>query len=445
VLRLAKANIFSGLNNFTESGMGSKLIAPYYGFTAEEVNELMVKYGIPEDLRDGIKYWYNGYKIGEYEIYNPWSVVGALNQYEKLISAGSYVGVEDILQNYWQESGNLSFISPLLRHKDIRGKIDSLVNAEEITFIFKPQITSKEFGILKDILNSTQTTKITTYGINTFFSFLFQSGYLTYGTENYRFKFPNREAIDTFRSLVADYYEDLYSFDAKFIDEITNSLKLILESDKEAISVEKEKFVKNMKKLLGALPKFGKINKEMDSGEVEDILHGNEDLIHSLINYAAVRIPQLSRFGTEVPMGVGRADMVLIHKDSKKAIILEVKFEQGEMGALKGIDQIESRNYGDKIPKDYKIIKIGLNVDLDKNVKAEIQIPEESQTSAKESGGFMVALASMFGIEIAEKAPENSENSGDAVESYENAKEQDTSVGSQEATSETTSILGQDE
>jgi len=445
VLRLAKANIFSGLNNFTESGMGDESIAPYYGFTAEEVNELMIRYDIPEDLRDGIKYWYNGYKIGEYEIYNPWSVVGALGRYGRLAETSSYRGKEQVLQNYWQESGNLSFISPLLRHKDIRGKIDSLVNGKEITFIFKPQITSKEFGILKDILNGTQTTKITTYGINTFFSFLFQSGYLTYGTENYRFKFPNREAIDTFRSLVADYYEDLYSFDTKFIDEITNSLKLILESDKEAITIEKEKFVRNIKKLLVALPKFGKINKEMDSGEVEDILHGNEDLIHSLINYAAVRIPQLSRFGTEVPMGLGRADMVLIHKDSKKAIILEVKFEQGEMGALKGIDQIESRNYDDKIPKDYKIIKIGLNVDLDKNVKAEIQMPEESQENAKESGGFMVALASMIGLEIAEKAPDNSENSGDAVEGYENAKEQDTSVGSQEATSETTSILGQDE
>ena len=78
ILRIAKANIFSGLNNPGEFSMSDKKFAGLYGFTREDVDELMTRFNVPVELADGLKDWYNGYDVLGELIYNPWSVIKTL-------------------------------------------------------------------------------------------------------------------------------------------------------------------------------------------------------------------------------------------------------------------------------------------------------------------------------------------------------------------------------
>lgn len=89
ILRIAKADLFSGLNNFVEDSVLSSQYSQYYGFTENEVTDLLSIYGVKN--QDAVKGWYNGYTIGTETIYNPWSVANYL----------SNLGQENSLQPYW--------------------------------------------------------------------------------------------------------------------------------------------------------------------------------------------------------------------------------------------------------------------------------------------------------------------------------------------------------
>ena len=74
VLRIAKESIFSDLNNLKVYSLTSDTYGEFFGFTGEEVRELTEYYGVPERMEE-IQDWYDGYRIGNQEIYNPWSVI----------------------------------------------------------------------------------------------------------------------------------------------------------------------------------------------------------------------------------------------------------------------------------------------------------------------------------------------------------------------------------
>lgn len=76
-----------------------------------------------------------------------------------------------------------------------------------------------------------------------------------------------------------------------------------------------------------------------DIGE-EDGIHGNEDLIHSVINYICLQIKNFSKFGTEVYCGRKRADIILVDKTKSKGMIIELKYDKkNSSGAIKQIDK----------------------------------------------------------------------------------------------------------
>ena len=82
ILRIAKESIFSGLNNVVVYSLIHNKYAESFGFTQNEVDELLKVYDLIE-LSDEIKRWYNGYTIGDNtEIYNPWSIINFVNNRE---------------------------------------------------------------------------------------------------------------------------------------------------------------------------------------------------------------------------------------------------------------------------------------------------------------------------------------------------------------------------
>lgn len=78
ILRVAKESIFSGLNNLKVNSILEDRYSEYFGFTPEEVQEMAAYYGVPEKYQE-LCDWYDGYRFGDSEIFNPWSVVSYFN------------------------------------------------------------------------------------------------------------------------------------------------------------------------------------------------------------------------------------------------------------------------------------------------------------------------------------------------------------------------------
>ena len=182
ILRIAKESIFSGCNNFIEFGLIDKYFASYYGFTEDEVNSLFDKYNMPLDLRMHMKLWYNGYLIGGYKIYNPWSIVQALAAYEfKIINKkdNNYVS---IIKDYWVDSGNFSFVGDIFKIPEISLSMLSLIKGDSITLEYYNSMTVEFYLILKEISDNkklSEKAEKAEKSKNIFFSFLFSTGYLT--------------------------------------------------------------------------------------------------------------------------------------------------------------------------------------------------------------------------------------------------------------------------
>ena len=211
ILRVAKADLFSGLNNFSEYGVLDKKYAENFGFTEAEVNQLLED-NLEERLaqeekelqKTQVKTWYNGYNIGDYTIYNPWSIMHCLDRGKS--------DPKNALRAYWIETGSTQLIEEAFKNlpnidvsnKLIKGDyleqhIDSYVNLEYI----------KTNG-------------------DAFFSLLLHTGYLT-RVEKDVYKIPNMEVKKYFyEKLLPIWIEKVFgnSIDTKgLINELVHNIE----------------------------------------------------------------------------------------------------------------------------------------------------------------------------------------------------------------------------
>ena len=100
ILRVAKESIFSGLNNLTINSILDEKYSDYFGFTPDEVRDMAAYYGA-DDRYDEICAWYDGYRFGPTEIFNPWSVI---NYFRNDCRPGAY----------WQSTGSNEIIGEVL-------------------------------------------------------------------------------------------------------------------------------------------------------------------------------------------------------------------------------------------------------------------------------------------------------------------------------------------
>lgn len=104
ILRVAKESIFSGLNNLAVNSILDRKYSPYFGFTAEEVKE-MAAYYHAEDKFEELCQWYDGYRFGNTDIFNPWSVI-------------NYFRNDCQARAYWQSTGSNDIIGEILNEAD---------------------------------------------------------------------------------------------------------------------------------------------------------------------------------------------------------------------------------------------------------------------------------------------------------------------------------------
>ena len=372
ILRIAKADLFSGLNNLVEHNALSENYAQYYAFTQDEVNYLLDKYNVPKNLADDIKDWYNGYKVGDFHVYNIWSIVNCLKNFQDYRHKGDIEQLKRLsIKNYWERSGDIDFIEDLFKHQEIEKRVQELINSKAITVnLGDLKISSKDFQTLKSSMTIGGNFKINDQFYDLFFSYLFLTGYLTLDTHVsgnvYTLKLPNKEITAELNNKLLVYYKQQYTVDPKLFTNVTDALVEVF--NKQDIKKKIDEFEKSFKELLLALPQFTNIKNNEGHG-----FHGNEDIVHSVLNYIALQIKTLSHFGTEIwYKNQARADIMLVDSATKQAIIIELKYNQHVDIASEQLEKYS--NLLENFKNIKNVIYVAVNISEDKQITTKFTI-----------------------------------------------------------------------
>jgi hypothetical protein len=104
ILRVSKESLFSDLNNVEIYSLLDSRYGEYFGFTEEEVIQLLEKSNRSDSLQE-VRQWYNGYQCGEVTVYNPWSII--------------HFVTKGLLQSYWVNTSSNALIKEQIRKSDI--------------------------------------------------------------------------------------------------------------------------------------------------------------------------------------------------------------------------------------------------------------------------------------------------------------------------------------
>ena len=145
ILRVSKESIFSGMNNLSINSVLDSKYSAYFGFTVDEVIDMAEYYGAADKYEE-ICQWYDGYRFGKTEIFNPWSVV-------------NYFSNECEPRPFWVSTGSNDIIGEVLAEADeeIYNRLTSLVNGGTFTTfidtsVIYPQIRSNPSTIYSFLL-----------------------------------------------------------------------------------------------------------------------------------------------------------------------------------------------------------------------------------------------------------------------------------------------------
>ena len=155
-LRIAKESIFTGLNNFNVFSITSVQFDEFFGFTDDEVAEMLKYFGL-SDYHETIREWYEGYQFGKKAVYCPWDVIS----YCRNLCADP----DAIPEDFWSNTSSNSIVSRFIdkANKQTRDEIENLISGETVIKEIKQELTYNELD--KSIEN--------------LWSILFTTGYLT--------------------------------------------------------------------------------------------------------------------------------------------------------------------------------------------------------------------------------------------------------------------------
>ena len=189
ILRVAKESIFSGLNNLKINSILDNRYSEYFGFTPEEIREMAQYYGVPEKY-DEICEWYDGYRFGKTEIFNPWSVIGYFNN-------------ECVPRAFWQSTGSNDIIGEVLNNATMETfeKLESLLQGKSI-------VTNIDTGVIYPQIQNNPAS---------IYSFLLVTGYLKTITNDQTFggdyicevALPNKEISYVYSKEILSQFENM--------------------------------------------------------------------------------------------------------------------------------------------------------------------------------------------------------------------------------------------
>ena len=190
-LRISKESIFTGLNNLEEDSVLHTRYGDAFGFTQEEVSEMLSYYSLSENLEE-VKKWYDGYLFNETEIYNPWSILKYVNDRKD--------SVTQFPLPYWSNTSGNSIIREMIENadEDARRDLETLMEGGTIKKQVHENIT---YG---DIHTSQENL----------WNFLFFTGYLKKAGERFEknklfleMKIPNMEIESIYEDSISQWFE----------------------------------------------------------------------------------------------------------------------------------------------------------------------------------------------------------------------------------------------
>ena len=326
-LRISKESIFTGLNNLKVLTIADERFDEYFGFTDEEVRELLEYYDVA-DHYDEVKRWYDGYQFGNVEVYCPWDVLNHCDRIrcESNVQPENYwinTSSNDAVKRFIQESANAT----------TKREIERLVAGETIIKEIHQELTYPEIY---------QT-------IDNIWSLLFTTGYLTQRgrAEGRQMKLaiPNLEIRDIYVTQIMEFFKENVREDGEMLNRFCDALR-----NEDTENVEKI-FTEYLRKTISIRDTAARTEMK------ENFYHG------ILLGILGVK----TRWGisSNREMGEGYADILAEPDTGDMGIIIEVKYaHDGDLnGACKeALKQIEYTKYEDDLEDDgvEKILKYGI-------------------------------------------------------------------------------------
>ena len=330
-LRIAKESIFTGLNNFKVYSITDEEFDETFGFTGEEVQEMLAYYGLSSCF-DKVKEWYDGYRFGNTDVYCPWDVVNYCSDHQNRPNAE--------MKNYWMNTSGNEVISHFIDsindpHMLTKSELELLVSGETVVKRVDEMITYKELYSNIDNLWST----------------LFMTGYLTQrGKEmdgRYHLAIPNREICNIIVERVLALFRKDVSKNAKLLNGFCNAM---LESDSATVE---QLLAEYMDTTISIRDSFVKSLRE-------NFYHG------LLIGIFGYRDGWKATSNKESGDGFSDILIEVNENDYRMGIVLELKYSKSEKALDKdcqaALQQITDKNYEQALRKNgyQNILKYGI-------------------------------------------------------------------------------------
>ena len=325
ILRIAQESIFSGLNNLTVNSVMDEEYDSFFGFTSNEVKEMLEYYAMTEKESE-LKEWYDGYLFGNEEIYNPWSVI-------------NYISRGGIPQAYWVNTGNNEILEDVMRvaTDDITERLYALLQGDRVVARIDQNVVYR--SLAEDPAN--------------IYSLLLVAGYLKTpkkelqadGSYLCEVSIPNREIAAVYKSEILSHFLQIGAITRTTANKIAESL-----------------YANDYKKLQSAVAEYMDNSISFYDGGAEGFYHGLMlGLIALMDNQYKIKSNRES--------GDGRYDVCLIPREKRyPGIILELKWEKGlgeaalDSLADEALVQIDALRYDSEMKEDgiIDILKFGI-------------------------------------------------------------------------------------
>lgn len=316
-LRVSKESIFTGLNNFDVNSIVDIRHDEHFGFTEQEVLELLQAYGL-EQAAATMKEWYDGYRFGNADVYCPWDVIN----YAKKLQADPQAEP----QAFWINTSGNDLVKRFVDSADktTQNEIERLITGETIEKMVRLELTYDEID----------------NGIDNLWSVLFTTGYLTQ-TEKakegvYKLAIPNREVREVFILQIQEWFKETIVQDGKPMQKFCQAF---LEGDADEIA-------KQLTMILGRM--ISVLDTKARNNQKENFYHG---LLLGLLRSEPTWL-----ILSNAESGEGFSDILIEPEDPDAGIVIEVKYATNIAGlnaeCKKAMEQIKVRHYDEKLRND---------------------------------------------------------------------------------------------
>ena len=314
-LRITKESIFTGLNNFKVYSVAESAFDEYFGFTDQEVGDMLREYGLEDDSQT-VKEWYDGYTFGDENVYCPWDVINYCADHRNDQKMPP--------QNYWLNTSGNAIVRRFVYMANIqtRNEIERLIDGKTIIKEIYQELTYNELDSSIDHL----------------WSVLFTTGYLTRKRQieknKYELCIPNKEIQELFIRQIQEWFQISSRADQGTLNAFCQAFS---DGNVEKIQELFGNYLWNMISVRDSASKEKK----------ENFYHG------MLLGLLRFREDWYIKSNAE--SGAGYSDILIEIPQKRIGIVIEMKYaEQGrfDQACEVALQQIREKRYEEKLIED---------------------------------------------------------------------------------------------